>query len=482
MLGYEDKDKMLRYFMQLSQRNSDLAAFLIDKLMKNAPSTVHKYFTNMRDFYLIIQGEHQRYKNDLTLKEINTVFLQEFRFKPTKDITAEDVRNYVVEYGKGLAYPIKQRDIRTVRMFFEHACKPLHITEGRVPKPEYLDPRNPFDDALRKYPEVRQFFNNKSPAHKRYDIEDIDEPSIVRYLKSRYDIGNGSANTYKIILNNFWEFTREHIGISHLTDMTRPMAEESVGAYMNHIKNVKGLASETLHGYQIAILTMFNYLHKMEIIGYDMRDFGRMHRIKNGGRLQEKRWIDHDKVTDFIAFVDDETYRLCFRIMYDTGARVGEVCTNTKEERLSHTGRGIKVSDIDFGNEKVFLGSTKSGDEQILYSSEDTELFKDIKKYIDRHGLAGDDYLFQMIAPTTANNCRKYVQAYRVSRNDPDFECTPHMFRHSRARRLVTLGIELPTIQRFMRHKNLTPTQQYVTAVEDDILNMRETVRTSKPS
>ncbi|MEA1907223.1 MAG: hypothetical protein U9N12_09830 [Euryarchaeota archaeon] len=64
---------------------------------------------------------------------------------------------------------------------------------------------------------------------------------------------------------------------------------------------------------------MFYYLHKMEIIDYDLRDFGRMHRIKNGGRLQEKRWIDHDKVTDFIAFVDDETYRLCFMIMYDTG-------------------------------------------------------------------------------------------------------------------------------------------------------------------
>ena len=87
-----------------------------------------------------------------------------------------------------------------------------------------------------------------------------------------------------------------------------------------------------------------------------------------------------------------------------------------------------------------------------------------------------------MIAPTTAINCRKYMQAYRVSRNDPDFECTPHMFRHSRARRLVMLGVELPTIQRFMRHKNLTTTQQYVTAVEDDILNMRNTVRNSKPS
>ena len=93
---------------------------------------------------------------------------------------------------------------------------------------------------------------------------------------------------------------------------------------------------------------------------------------------------------------------------------------------------------------------------------------------------SGDDYLFQMIAPTTANNCRKYVQAYHAERNDPDFECTPHMFRHIRARRLVTLGVELPTIQCFMRHKDLTMTQQYVAAVEDDLLNMRDTVRNSR--
>lgn len=115
------------------------------------------------------------------------------------------------------------------------------------------------------------------------------------------------------------------------------------------------------------------------------------------------------------------------------------------------------------------------------YTHQRARSFRDLKKCIDRRGLAGDDYLFQMIAPTNTIDCQKYVQAYRVKRKDPNFECTLHLFRHSRARRLVMLGVELPTIQRFMRHKNLITAQQYVMAVEDNILNMRNNVGNLKP-
>ena len=72
-------------------------------------------------------------------------------------------------------------------------------------------------------------------------------------------------------------------------------------------------------------------------------------------------------------------------------------CVRTRKGRVSRAGKGIKVNDINFKNEKIFFGRTKSGDEPTLYLSEDAELFRDLKKYIDKHGLAGDDYRLSLV-------------------------------------------------------------------------------------
>lgn len=187
---------------------------------------------------------------------------------------------------------------------------------------------------------------------------------------------------------------------------------------------------------------------------------------------QERGWVPHFKVTVPKAdkkvketYTVDELNTLLKRPNVKK-CSFSEYKTWAFENYLLATGNrlatalNVKIGDVNFDENTIYLCRTKSRKEQIIPLS--SELASILKEYLEIRGGESGDYLFCNEYGDKASD-RTYQQLVRRYNTKRNVEKTSiHVFRHTFAKQWVLAHGDIARLQKIMGHASLTTTNEYL--------------------
>jgi site-specific recombinase XerD len=142
----------------------------------------------------------------------------------------------------------------------------------------------------------------------------------------------------------------------------------------------------------------------------------------------------------------------CFYLMWHCGLRVSEVS-------------GLLVSDVDLSGRKLFIQHSKERKDRMLYISQTTT--ETLRKHLANRRRPKSPYLFAgRHGPLTARTVRYRLCMYGERCDVP---VTPHRLRHTFASQMLSAGMSILSLQRYLGHEDLNTTLIYA-EVSDPML------------
>lgn len=163
------------------------------------------------------------------------------------------------------------------------------------------------------------------------------------------------------------------------------------------------------------------------------------------------RGVGREKVEDILAGIpnDHKRDRLLFRLLFETGLRIGEAL-------------GLHIEDLDLTPDDEHIHVTGKGDKPRTVLLDDPRLVRQLRAYLKQTGYRygplfraekngrGGALRYQSVRERWAAYCQK-----------AKVNCTLHQLRHTHATELVNEGVSLTTIRKRLGHKNLQTTLLY---------------------
>ncbi len=271
-------------------------------------------------------------------------------------------------------------------------------------------------------------------------------------------------------------------------DKKHPMeiSKAQIEQFLTYLAVQKKVSPTTQNQAFSAIL----FLYK-EVLGIDMSD-----QNIQALRAQERKHIPivltREEVKKVLENLDG-IYQLIVSLMYGSGLRMNEVLS-------------LRVKDIDFGFDKVYVWDSKSlkdrtiplplklkdrlnvqvGLVEELHTKDLTDGYGSVympyaleKKYPSAHKETKWQFLFPMKTistdPRTKIQRRHHIHPTTLGRNIKQASLkaklhkrvTSHTFRHSYATHLLQAGIDLRSIQELLGHKSVETTMIYTHVVAE---------------
>jgi len=264
------------------------------------------------------------------------------------------------------------------------------------------------------------------------------------------------------------------------------MGKREIEQFLTHLAVDNNVSPTTQNQAFSAILFLYR-----DVLHVDMKEWN-----IQALRAQERKHIPvvltKDEVKQIISRVDG-IYQLILKLMYGCGLRMSEVLN-------------IRVKDIDFGFNKVYIWDSKSlkdrtiplpisiKDElKIQVEKTKEQHIQDIengfgtvwlphqlnKKFPSASKETAWQYLFYMkkvsVDPRTKKKRRHHILEATLSRNIQKAvkesqiykRVTSHIFRHSYATHLLQSGVDLRSIQELLGHKSIETTMIYTHVVKE---------------
>jgi len=262
------------------------------------------------------------------------------------------------------------------------------------------------------------------------------------------------------------------------------MEKDEIEQYLTSLAVKKRVSPTTQNQAFSAIL----FLYK-EVLGIDMSEWN-----IQALRAQERKHIPTvltREEVEKIIFNINGIYHLMTSLMYGCGLRMSELLS-------------LRVKDIDFGFDKVYIWDSKSLKDRTLPLPSklktklmaQVELVKELhvkdladgygtvympyafeKKYPKANGETAWQFLFPMTKvskdPRSKTLRRHHIHPQTLGRNikqasqkaNLNKRVTSHIFRHSYATHLLQAGIDLRTIQELLGHRSVETTMIYTHVV-----------------
>lgn len=124
------------------------------------------------------------------------------------------------------------------------------------------------------------------------------------------------------------------------------------------------------------------------------------------------------------------------------------------------TALNVKIKDVDFQNNTLFLAKTKSRRQQVIPLSNSLALI--LKEYLEVRGGEADDYLFcnEYGEKASERTYQQLVRRYNIKRNVNTTSC--HCFRHTFAKNWVLNNGDIARLKTILGHSSLAVTNEYL--------------------
>ncbi len=232
--------------------------------------------------------------------------------------------------------------------------------------------------------------------------------------------------------------------LSFLDD--KPPTVSNVRAFFRYLFE-KGYSERTIRRKRSAISSFFKYLMRMGVMKENPitvipapklpRTLPKVIPERDLNEILD-RWVP--------SSLKELRDKAIVELLYSSGLRASEI------------GR-LRVSDIDFDRMEVKVFGKGSREAIVPVGRRAIEI---LRKYIEKAGLRGDDYLF---TNRKGEPISRTVVWYIVRRSFEKIAALssvhPHLLRHSFATHMLNRGADIRTVQALLRHKTLKTTQIY---------------------
>lgn len=285
------------------------------------------------------------------------------------------------------------------------------------------------------------------------------EAVIEEYLQHHHGL-NHSPKTirwYADILGAFNAFLGPDTALEELSSA-------GIRAYQSHLRTRRKpdgdpLSDESLHDHARGIRAFLAWLFREDYLDEDLAARVDMPRV---AKKELKVLSDEEITTIFrqLPMSDDQGCRnlLIVSLMIDCGLRLSEVSKLDVDDVFIEEGL-VRVQGKGRREERVPFGATTA---------------KVLRRYLQhfRPHIAGTTnalFINQYGGRLKPEAIKSMVQRLR-DRTGID-RLHPHLLRHTAATRLLANGCDLHTVQRILRHRNVTTTTRYL-----HLLNKRRTI------
>lgn len=127
----------------------------------------------------------------------------------------------------------------------------------------------------------------------------------------------------------------------------------------------------------------------------------------------------------------------------------------------------VKIKDVDFDADVVHINVTKNRKPLIIPLNSDIK--KILQEYMKYRKGAAEDYLFCNVFGGQVGHSSIYHQMYEYNKNRGIEKTGMHRYRHTFAKKWVTMGGNVVTLQKILGHSSLAITQNYLNILISDM-------------
>ena len=284
---------------------------------------------------------------------------------------------------------------------------------------------------------------------------------LTEYLPLHRNCSKNTINSYKDSLKLFILFLRDDKSININKFKMHQINRELILEFIEWLKN-RGNAPVTINQRLAGIKSFINFAQyeSVENLAY-LQSVLSVKSLKTTTRQVD--YLTEEQMNKLINLPPTDTFtglrhRIIMCLLYDTGARVQELCD-------------LKIEDINLGNNPTVKLHGKGSEIRIVPISKNmnqilevyiSKFFSDIK--LKNEYLIKNKNNQQMSRDGIEYIVQKYATI--LKNNDPSFpsKVHPHMFRHSKAMHMLAVDIPIVYIRDFLGHEDISTTMIYARA------------------
>ena len=282
------------------------------------------------------------------------------------------------------------------------------------------------------------------------------EEGCNKYLENcrARNLREGTINHYK----------QSYVQFAKFFDMQMPVSEMDAQLYQKYVIFLR----ETLH-------------NDVSINSY-LRDFiTTMHFLMNEGYLPyfkmqaikvDRSGVETYSEEELMALLKKPNIKKCSFIEYQSWVMTNFLFSTAVRQRSL---RFIKVKDLDFDNNVVYVTVTKNRKSLIVpFNRTLSNILKEFLKY--RQHKSDEDFLFCNVFGQQLNKSTSYHMLYEYNKRRGVETTGIHRYRHTFAKQWILNGGNVVSLSKMLGHSSLQITQNYINLLVSDVAKEVETI------
>ena len=268
------------------------------------------------------------------------------------------------------------------------------------------------------------------------------------------NLREGTINHYK----------QSYVQFAKFFDMQMPVSEMDAQLYQKYVIFLR----ETLH-------------NDVSINSY-LRDFiPTMHFLMNEGYLPyfkmqaikvDRSGVETYSEEELMALLKKPNIKKCSFIEYQSWVMTNFLFSTAVRQRSL---RFIKVKDLDFDNNVVYVTVTKNRKSLIVpFNRTLSNILKEFLKY--RQHKSDEDFLFCNVFGQQLNKSTSYHMLYEYNKRRGVETTGIHRYRHTFAKQWILNGGNVVSLSKMLGHSSLQITQNYINLLVSDVAKEVETI------
>jgi site-specific recombinase XerD len=284
-----------------------------------------------------------------------------------------------------------------------------------------------------------------------------------KYLPGVKNMSENTILSYRDAFRLLLQYCRDHENLAPEKLWIESFNDKMLLRFLDWLQQERKCSNATRNNRLAAIHSFFRYVQSQE--PGQMLACQRIFQVPFKKHQQSiVRHLTPDQTRDLLAgpgFVSrsDRRDTALLSVLYDTGARVQELCDlRARDIRLDQpaiielTGKGRKARHVPLmANTVKLLRSYMEENALLQNGSQDRPLF--FNQYHSKLTRGGVSYIL-----------RKYANLLSVKYPDIPEKLTPHVIRHSKAMHLYQSGVSLVYIRDILGHVDISTTDTYARA------------------
>lgn len=262
------------------------------------------------------------------------------------------------------------------------------------------------------------------------------------------NLRNGTIKHYVDTINQMYKYIDREMPIEELTIKT-------FDQFMMALRDNDSLNDTTLYTYGRDLKTLFYFFMKQEY----------MPTFKIKLAKADKQPIETYTDDELKKMLRKPNLKQCTFQEYKSWVIVNFLLSTGIRQ---HSLINIKVKDVDFDNEVVYVNVTKNRKPLIIPLNQD--ILKILKEYLKyRNHESKEDYLFCNVFGKQLTKSTVYHGLWHYNKNRNVETTGMHRFRHTFAKKWVTMGGNVVTLSKILGHSSLAITENYLNILTCDL-------------